>query len=155
MRKLEDLPYILDYIYGNSIHATIDIGRVRLLVSKRTGKVKQLYYDRRLIGTFRSNGSFAPTPSFYYLASKNPIFEQNTVIIREDAVTHIQEGSSVFVQNVKKMGRNVSVGSDVFILSPNRELIGIGRSTISTGQIERFKSGLCVKNRVIKEWGSN
>jgi len=151
MRKLKDISYILDYVFGRSIHDSIDLGQIKFLVSKKTGKVKQLYCDDgRLIGTLRSDGSLAPAPSFYHLASKSPVFEQNAVVVKEDAVAHIRRGSSVFVQNVKKIGKNVSVGSDVFILAPNKDLIGIGKSTVSAKQIERFKSGLCVKNRVIK-----
>ena len=155
MRKLKDLPYILDYIYGRSTHNSIDLGCMKLLISRRTGKVKQLFYDGKLFGTFRSNGSFAPSLNTYYLMSKNCGFKQNTIVLKKDAITHVVEGSSVFVQNVKQMGGNISVASDVFVLKSNRDLIGIGRSTISCKQIERFKSGLCVKNRVIKKWASD
>jgi predicted RNA-binding protein (TIGR00451 family) len=77
------------------------------------------------------------------------------MVVKQDAVAHIKDGSSVFVKNVKKMGKNVFVGSDVFILEPNETLIGVGRSTISFEQIERFKSGLCVKNRAVKDWDSD
>lgn len=150
MRKLKDLPYILDYIYGRSAHNTINLEYVKLLISKRTAKVKQLFYDGKLFGTFRSNGSFASTPYTYYLMSKNRGFKQNTIVVKKDAITHIVKGSSVFVQNVKQMGRNVSIASDVFVLKSNKDLISIGRSTISCKQIERFKSGLCVKSRAIK-----
>lgn len=155
MRKLKDLPYILDYFYGRSVHEGVDIEKMNALISKRTGKIKQLFYNNKLFGTFRTNGSFAPTPYAYYLLYKAKDFKQNTVVVKEDAVAHIKDGSSVFVKNVKRMGKNVFVGSDVFILEPNGTLIGVGRSTISFEQIERFKSGLCVKNRVVKDWDSD
>jgi 7-cyano-7-deazaguanine tRNA-ribosyltransferase len=155
MRKLKDLPYILDYLYGRSVHKGVDIGEIRVLISKRTGKIKQLFYKNKLFGTFRSNGSFAPTPYAYYELYKTKNFKRNTVVVKGDAVAHIKDGSSVFVKNIKKIGENVSVGSDVFILEPNGTLIGVGRSTISFEQIERFKFGLCVKNRAVKDWDSD
>jgi archaeosine-15-forming tRNA-guanine transglycosylase len=58
------------------------------------------------------------------------------------------------VQNLKKVGENIYVGSDVFIVGPDKSLIGIGKSTIQSKQIEHLKSGVCVKNRVMEEWAS-
>ena len=155
MRKLKDLPYILDYLYGRSVHEGIEIEKVKAIISKRTGKIKQLFYKDKLFGTFRSNGSFAPTPYTYHALYKTKNFKQNTMIVKEDAVVHIKDGSSVFIKNVKKIGENIFFGSDVFVLEPNGTLIGIGRSTISFEQIEHFKSGLCVKSRAIKDWDSD
>jgi len=145
MRKLNDLPYILDYIYGNSVGGLVDLKNFRLLISKRTGKVKQLFYKEKLFATFRPNGSFAPTPQTYYTLSKK--VKEHSVTVKNDALPHIRNGSSVFAQNIKRIGKNVSVGSDVFILDSKNNLIGLGRATISSKQIKRFKSGLCVKNR--------
>jgi len=155
MRKLKDLPYILGYFYGRSNSKGLDIKKFKVLISKRTGKIKQIFYKDKLFGTFRSNGSFAPTPYTYYALYKTKNFDQNIIIVKEDAVTHIRNGSSVFVRNVKKIGKNILVGSDVFVLEPNKILIGIGRSMISSEQIEHFKSGLCVKCRAIKDWDSD
>jgi predicted RNA-binding protein (TIGR00451 family) len=155
MRKLKDLPYILDYLYGRSTSKELDIKKFKAIISKRTGKVKQIFYKDKLFGTFRSNGSFAPTLYTYHALYKTKNFIQNTIIVKEDAVAHIKNGSSVFVRNVEKAGRNVLVGSDVFVLEPNKKLICIGRSMISSKQIEHFKSGLCVKCRAIKDWDSD
>jgi predicted RNA-binding protein (TIGR00451 family) len=154
MRKLNDFPYILDYLYGSKTHEIVDLNNTRFTISKRTGKVKQIYYNNRLFGTFRPNGSLAPTPYAFSVLSKSTNFKQNTVIIKKDSVNHIKGGSSVFVQNLKKVGENIYVGSDVFIVGPDKSLIGIGKSTIQSKQIEHLKSGVCVKNRVMEEWAS-
>ncbi|MEM3403658.1 MAG: PUA domain-containing protein [Nitrososphaeria archaeon] len=145
MRKLKDLPYILNYIYGDSVGELLDLKNFKPLISKRTGKVKQLFYKEKLFATFRPNGSFAPTPQTYNVLSKK--MKNNVVTVKDDALPHIRKGSSIFVQNIKQIGKNIHVGSDVFILDSKGNLIGLGKSTISSKQIKHFKSGLCVKNR--------
>lgn len=147
MREVEDIQFVIDYIFGKGVHNTIMISKFKPLYSKRTGKIRQLFYDNSLFGSFRPNGTISLTPYAYNILSKNKIFEKNTAVIKEDQINIVKNSSSVFVKNVKKLEKNIFVGSDVFIISPKGELIGIGKAVISYSQIKRFKSGLCIKNR--------
>lgn len=147
MREIKDISFVIDYIFGRSVHNTLVIDKFKPIFSKRTGKIKQLFYDNFLFGSFRPNGPIALTSHAYNILSKNKAFKKNIAIIREGQINLVKNGSSVFVKNVKKIEKNVFVGSDVFIVSPKGELIGIGKAVISYSQVKRFKSGLCIKNR--------
>ncbi|MEM0054122.1 MAG: PUA domain-containing protein [Nitrososphaeria archaeon] len=147
MREIKDIPFVIDYIFGRGVHNTLLIDKFKPIFSKRTGKIKQLFYDNFLFGSLRPNGTIALTSYAYSILSKNKVFKKNTVIIREDQIDLVKNSSSVFVKNVKKIEKNVFVGSDVFIVSPKGEFIGIGKAVISYSQIKHFKSGLCIKIR--------
>ncbi len=147
MRELKDISYVIDYIFGKGVHNALEIDKFKPVFSKRTGKIKQLFYDNFLFGSFRPNGTIALTPAAYNILSKSKIFKKNTAIIREDQISLVKNSSSIFVKNIKKLEKNVFVGSDVFIVSPKGEFIGVGKAVTSHSQIKRFKSGLCIKSR--------
>ena len=147
MRETKDIMFVIDYIFGKGVHSLLSIEKFRPIFSKRTGKIKQLFYDNTLFGTFRPNGTIALTSDAYRILSKSRVFKKNTAVIKADQVNFVKNSSSVFVSNIKELGKNVFVGSDVFIVTPEDYLIGIGKATISYLQIKRFKSGLCIKNR--------
>lgn len=147
MREVKDIAFVIDYIFGKDVHNTLVIDKFKPIFSKRTGKIKQLFYDNILFGSFRPNGTIALTPNTYTILSKSKLFKKNTAIIKEDYVNLVKNSFSVFVKNVKKLEKNVFVGSDVFIVSPGGEFIGVGKAVVSHTQIKRFKSGLCIKSR--------
>jgi len=147
MREIKDVKFVIDYLFGKGTHNTLVIDRFKPVFSKRTGKIKQLFYDNMLFGTFRPNGTLALTPNAYKILSQHEMFKRNTAVIKEDQIDFVKDGFSVFVKNIKKLGENIFVGSDVFIVTPNNDLIGVGKALISHTQLKRFKSGLCIKNR--------
>ena len=50
-----------DYLFGKGISSSLPINELELVISRKTGRLKSIYYQNNLISTFRTDGSVALT----------------------------------------------------------------------------------------------
>jgi len=81
MRENKDIMFVIDYIFGKGLHNLLSIDKFRPIFSKRTGKIKQLFYDGTLFGTFRPNGTIALTSDAYKILSKSRMFKKKIQLL--------------------------------------------------------------------------
>ena len=138
---------IIDYLFGKGISQTIPIDRLNFTLSKRTGKVKSVSLDDKLIATFRSDGGIALTIHGAELLVKNPKFADNCVVVKDEAKDFISIGRSVFAKHVLSCGDRIKPKSEVVIVDTDGNVIAVGKALLSAKMMRNFKSGVAVKVR--------
>ena len=141
------LSIMVDYLFGKGVCRALPKEGMRLVYSRRSGRVKLVYHGSRLFATVKPNGAMAL--SLYgatTLASKRP-FLANCVTVRGDVAQFVRGGKSVFCKFVVSAGKRVGPRGEVAVLDPSGKVIGVGRATMRGAFMSLFKSGVAVKVR--------
>ena len=136
-----------DYLFGKGISKSLPINKLDLIISRKTGRLKSIYYQNNLISTFRTDGSIALTIFGANILIKNKKFKSSCVIIDNNVKEFIGNGKSVFAKHIKKCGNNIKPGFDAVVLDEEGKIIAIGKSLLSPTMIFKFKSGVAIKVR--------
>jgi len=137
----------LDYLFGEGCSEALPKEGLELVTSKRTGRLRYVYLDGKLLATVRHDGSIALTVFGARLLLKAEAFKRNCVVVKREAVEAVRSGRSVFSKHVLDCGDLVRPGSDVAVLSPEGEVIAVGRAKLSCRMMKHLKSGVAVKVR--------
>ena len=137
----------IDYLFGKGISQIIPTDRLNFTFSKRTGKIKSVLLDDKLIATFRSDGGIALTIHGAELFVRNPKFSENCVVVKEEARDFISMGRSVFAKHVVSCGDRIKPKSEVVIVDTNGNVLAVGKALLSAKMMKYFKSGVAVKVR--------
>ncbi len=137
----------LDYIFGKGVSSVLPLERLEFSFSKRTGKVKTISLEDRLLATIRSNGSIALTVYGAGLLVKHRGFQGNCVVVEEGPDKFVAEGKSVFARHVVSCGDRVRPASDVVILDVTGKVIAVGKAVLSAKMMRGFDRGMAVKVR--------
>ncbi|MEM2855937.1 MAG: PUA domain-containing protein [Candidatus Nitrosocaldaceae archaeon] len=137
----------LDSIFCSDISSSIPLDRLNFTFSKRTGKIKHVMMDDKIIATLRTDGGFAITlDGARFLLESNKV-KENCIIIKKEVVDFIKSGRSVFCKHVISCGRNIEVESDAIILDDNDRLVAVGKAILPYSMIIVFKRGAAVRVR--------
>lgn len=141
------LSIMIDYLFGRGVSKAIPRDGMRLVYSRRSGRVKLVYHDDRIFATVRPNGSMALSIHGATILAKSPAFLQNCVTVDGEAVPFVKGGKSVFCKFVVRAGKRIRPKSDVAVLDGSGRVIGVGTSIMAGEFIQQFKSGAAVKVR--------
>jgi uncharacterized protein with predicted RNA binding PUA domain len=117
----------VNFLFGPGISSVLPLD-IDVEYSKKTGRIKSFSSNRKLIGTFRTDGGIALTIYGAELFLKNENFLLNCIVPVEDAIPFVSEGRSLFVKHVYKCGINVKSGSEVAIINSKQNALAVGRS---------------------------
>ncbi|MDW7999743.1 MAG: PUA domain-containing protein [Candidatus Nitrosocaldus sp.] len=141
------LAYTLDMLFGKGSSLALPLDRLEFTFSKRTGKVKHVMLDGRLICTFRSDGGVALTVEGARMLAKSDSFREHCIAVSNDAAKYIAEGRSVFCKHIAWHGSSIDVGSEVAVLDESGHVIAVGRAVVPSGLLKHLKEGVAVKVR--------
>lgn len=137
-----------DYQFGRGGGEALFPEGVSVFRSRKTGKVKTIYYGGRLLATLR--------PSDGYLALDIPGAERLTralapfryrVVAMQDVVEFIERGRNLFAKHVVYADPEIRPGEEVIVTDPDGRVIAVGRSVLNGREMKRFKIGVAVKVR--------
>lgn len=137
----------IDYLFGKGISQIIPADKLNFTFSKKTGKVRSVLLNDKLIATFRPDGSIALTIHGAELLVKHPKFADNCITIKDEVKDFIAMGKSVFVKHVINCGDRIKPKSETVILDENGKVIAVGKALLSAKMMKHFKSGVAVKVR--------
>ncbi|MCP8318830.1 MAG: hypothetical protein L6N95_03270 [Candidatus Methylarchaceae archaeon HK01B] len=137
----------LDYLFGKGVSLVIPIDRLDFTFSKRTGKMKNVLLDGKLMAIFRPDGNIVLTIRGSELLIKNPRFRDNCVVVKDEAKDFISKGRSVFAKHVMSCGKRVRPKSEVAVLDSSGKVIAVGKALLSAKMMRQFRSGVAVKVR--------
>ncbi|MGQ9719455.1 MAG: PUA domain-containing protein [Nitrososphaerales archaeon] len=147
MDPKEKLSMTMDYLFGRGTSSVIPTDRLSFAFSKRTGRMKSVLLDGKLLATLRSDGGIALTIHGAELLASHPRFFENCVVVRDEAREHIAMGRSAFAKHVVSCGDRIRPGSEVVVLDTNRKVIAVGKAILSARMMGSFKQGVAVKVR--------
>ncbi len=138
---------MVDYLFGRGVSRSLPSEGMKLVYSRKSGRVKLVYHNDRLFATVRPNGSMALTMHAAKMLSAKSPFLKNCVTVDDDAVPFVQGGRSVFCKFVTKVGSRVRPKGDVAVLDKTGRVVGVGTSVLAGQFIQQFKTGVAVKVR--------
>jgi len=144
---LLDLKGLLDFQFGYPAGDIFGEG-VFVRLSKRTGKIREIYDEGNLLGVLRMDGLFIPSIYCAELlknALNYPI--RRVVVDDEEVISFIKAGRSVFAKFVEDCDPEIRPKEEVFVVDKSDCLIGVGTSLLSADELVSFDRGIGVKTR--------
>ena len=145
---LERIRKIADYQFGRGVGEKLFPKEVEIVRSKRTGKIKYIYFNGTLLATLNpSTGLFTLTieGAKRVLAAMQP--KRLWVQISDEAVPFVERGSDVFVKHIINLDEEIRPGEEVIVIDGKGEVIAVGRAILSGIEMKVFKRGVAVKVR--------
>jgi predicted RNA-binding protein (TIGR00451 family) len=142
---------MLDYLFGRGVSRALPKEGVRVVYSRRSGRVKLVFHDGKLLATVKPNGAMALSMYGAELLSRCPSFRHNYVVVSDEAAEFVRGGKSVFCKFVESAGRNVMPKGEVVVADRRGKLLGVGTAIMKGEYMREFKSGAAVKVRAGRE----
>lgn len=139
------LKHTLDALFGNRTSKYLP-KNIEITFSKKTGRIREVYCDKKLLCTLRIDGGLAITPHFAQLLLKRKKFQQNCIEVDKESKPFVEEGKSVFCKHVVWAGKRVLIGADVPVLCQGK-VIAVGRAIANSDMMLSLKRGVAVKIR--------
>ena len=145
---LKRIRAVADYQFGKGVGAELFPEDVRILFSKRTGRIRYVYLEDEHLATLR------PTNGFFSLGiyGAKRVAERAPqalcfVTVKSDVSQFIVEGGDVFAAHVLKADAEIRAKDEVIIVDHGGNVLAVGRSVLSGQEMMAFKRGVAVKVR--------
>ena len=146
--RLKRVRGIANYQFEQKIGRKLFPKEVKILLSKRTGRIRHLYLEEALIATLR------PTDGFFSLTIagarklssliKAPRFR---VAVQNDVKEFAKKGRDVFARHVSTADVDIKPGEETIVTDDHDEVLAIGRAVLTGEEMLAFKRGVAVKSR--------
>ena len=139
---------VSDFQFGKGAAEALLNGKVSIVKSKKTGKIRNIYCDGKHILSMRAEDGFFTLKIDGAKCLHNFFkYPRLRVIVKEDAVSFIKEGKSVFAKFVIDCDSELRPYDECLIVNKKDDLIGIGRCILNKMEMLSFNYGVAVKTR--------
>ena len=138
---------MLDYLFGRGVSRALPKEGIRLVYSRRSGRVKLVFHAGKLLATVKPSGAMALTVYGANLLSRSPKFKESCVTVTDEAAEFVHGGKSVFCKFVTRAGHKVLPKSEVAVIDGKGRVLGVGTAVLNGKFIKQFRSGIAVKVR--------
>ncbi|MDR0797477.1 MAG: pseudouridine synthase [Nitrososphaerota archaeon] len=147
-KQLDKIRSIADYQFGKNVGKKLFPENVTFELSKRTGRIRFINLNGERLATLK------PTDGLFSLSLKaakhlieNIPETQGIITLKNDVSQYIAKGGDVFSVHVVQVDDEVHAKDEVIVVDENRQLLAVGRATLSAPEIRAFKTGVAVKVR--------
>ena len=139
---------IADMQFGRGAGNALLDGEIRLVKSKKTGKIRNIYLDSKHILSMRaSDGMFSLKMEGGKILHRTFKSPKQRVIINKDAASFIKEGKSVFSKFVIDCDSEIRPYDECLIVDEKDCLLAVGRCLLNKVEMLAFDNGVAVKLR--------
>ncbi|MGD6806390.1 MAG: PUA domain-containing protein [Candidatus Bathyarchaeia archaeon] len=139
---------IADYQFGKGVGAKLFPDNIEIQLSPRTGRIRYINLNGERLATLR------PTDGLLSLSIKaaQTMAEQIPeakcfVTVKNDVAEYIAKGGDVFAVHVLAVDDSVGAKDEVIAVDEKHNVLAVGRTQLSSGEIRAFKTGVAVKTR--------
>jgi predicted RNA-binding protein (TIGR00451 family) len=145
---LQKIRSIADYQFGGSVGRRLFPSRVKIVYSKRTGRIRHVYLGERRLATLRpNNGLFSLTIAGAKRITERAKPQRLWVRIREEAAPFVAKGKSVFAKHVVDADEEIRPQEEVIVVNERGDVLAVGRAMLSGKEMKIFKKGVAVRVR--------
>ena len=140
---------IADYQFGkNAGKFLFGKGKIKIVKSRKTGKIRNVYVDGKHIVSMRASDGFftLKIEGAKILHSSFPP-PKLRVTVSNEAEPFIRDGKNVFAKFVLDCDYEIRPYDEVLIVNEKDELIGVGQSIMNREEMLSFSRGVAVKTR--------
>jgi predicted RNA-binding protein (TIGR00451 family) len=146
--QLRKIIGIANYQFGEHAGSLLFDRKIRIVCSKRTGRIRHIYRDGMLMATLRpKDGYLALTPHGARLVLSKLERAPNLVIVQKDVSEFIRAGGDVFAKHVTRADTHIRPAEEVIVTDEDGLLLGVGRSILSGEDMKHFRRGVAVRIR--------
>ena len=145
MDQILKLKYTLDALFGTGVSKYLP-KNIDMTFSKKTGRIRTVIHQGKLLCTLRIDGGLAISPYFAQLLLQSKTFQENCLEVNPDAAPFVKEGKSVFCKHVLWCGKNIRIASDTPIMYKTK-VIAVGKAVLSSDMITDFNRGMAIRIR--------
>jgi 7-cyano-7-deazaguanine tRNA-ribosyltransferase len=139
---------VSDFQFGKGAGKTLINGNVRIVKSRKTGKIRNIYCeDEHILSMRAADGFFTLKINGAKRLHNFFKYPKLRVIVEEDAVPFIKEGKSVFAKFVIDCDSELRPLDECLIVNKKDQLIGVGRCKLNRIEMLSFDYGVAVKTR--------
>ena len=148
VNDLQRIKMIADYQFGTGSGEGLFNEDVKIVKSRKTGKIRHVYDDEELIATLRaSDGVFVLAREGARRLHSILPYPKNRVVVNEDAEPFAREGKSIFAKFVINCDIDIHAKEEVLIVNEQDQLLAFGKSVLNGKEILDFNTGQAVKTR--------
>jgi len=145
LRKIRS---VADYQFGRGVGIKLFPGKVKVLYSKRTGRIRYVYLNGQRLVTLRpTNGLFSLSIKGAKRIADNAGSARCFVTVRDDVSQFIADGGDVFAVHIVKADDEIHPKDEVIVVDKSGEVLAVGRAVLSGEEMKAFKRGVAVKIR--------
>jgi len=139
------LRHNIDALFGQGVSKHLP-KNIEISFSKKTGRIREVYHNQKLLCTLRIDGGLAITPFFAQILMKSKKFKENCLEVDQESKPFVEDGRSVFCGHIVWCGKSIRIQSDVPILYKNK-VIAVGKAILSSKMMKGQTRGVAVKVR--------
>lgn len=139
---------VADMQFGKGAGEILVGQNVKLIKSKKTGKIRNVLSDEEHVLSMRaSDGMFTLKIEGARKLHKGFSPPRLRVVVKNDSVHYNREGMNVFAKFVDECDEELRPMDEVLVVNKNDDLIAIGRALMNREEMLSFKIGVAVKVR--------
>ncbi|MCL2288698.1 MAG: pseudouridine synthase [Candidatus Bathyarchaeota archaeon] len=147
-KQLDKIRSIADYQFGKNVGEKLFPENVTFELSKRTGRIRFINLNGERLATLRpKDGLFSLSIKAAKHIVENIPEVKGLITLKNDVSQYIAAGGDVFAVHVVQIDDEIRAKEEVIIIDENRQLLAVGRTTLSAPEIRAFKTGVAVKVR--------
>jgi predicted RNA-binding protein (TIGR00451 family) len=139
---------VADYEFGKGVGTRLFPETVKIVFSKKTGRIRYIYLEGKRLATMRpTDGLFSLSISGAKSIVEKTRSAKCLVVVRNDVSKYIAEGGDVFAAHVVKADDEIRSKDEVIVVDEDGDVLAVGRATLSGEEMKAFKRGVAVKVR--------
>jgi predicted RNA-binding protein (TIGR00451 family) len=139
---------VAGYQFGKGVGIKIFPENVKILYSKRTGRIRYVYLDGERLATLRpTDGLFSLSITGAKRIAESADSARCFVTVSNDVSKFIADGGDVFAVHVVKADDEIRPKDEVIVVGEYGKVFAVGRAALSGEEMEAFKRGVAVKVR--------
>lgn len=139
---------IADYQFGKGVGAQLFPDNIEIQYSPRTGRIRYINLNGERLATLRpTDGLLSLSLKAAVFMTENTPFAKCFVTVQNEVSKFIAAGGDVFAVHVVKVDAEVGAKDEVIALDEDGQVLAVGRTMLSSGEIAAFKTGVAVKVR--------
>lgn len=145
---LRRIAAVSDMQFGRGASEALLDGKITLVKSKRTGKIRNILCDGSHVLSMRAeDGLFTLKLEGARRLHKRFHYPLLRIVIDPDAVPFVKEGKSVFAKFVSECDPDLRPFDECIIVDETDELLAVGRTLLNRDEMLSFHQGMAVKTR--------
>jgi predicted RNA-binding protein (TIGR00451 family) len=139
---------VADYQFGKGIGAKLFPDNVKILFSRRTGRIRYVYLNGKRLATLRPmDGLFSLGLAGAKWINQTVTSAKCFVAIQNDVSEFVADGGDVFAAHVVKANDEIRPKDEAIVVDGNSKVLAVGRAVLSGEEMKVFKIGVAVKVR--------
>ena len=139
---------VSDMQFGKDASKALLNGKIKIVKSKKTGKIRNIYCDGKHVLSMRaSDGLFTLKIDGGRVLHNFFKYPKLRVVVNSDAVSFVKEGKSVFAKFVKDCDPDLRPFDECLIVDEQDNLLAVGRTLLNREEMLSFQNGVVVKTR--------